>query len=113
MRDWLDYNSPGGGCTPSGTPVTGSLGPAIAAVRGAITAMMTAFANSGVGASTSASGGGKKKEDDEGGCEVTLAVVTSAPSGGHGTGTVKRVTFLTDGSWTANGESLKVIFPRI
>lgn len=98
----------GGGCTAAGVPV-----------YGAPDTYITSPANVGqlfrttVTAGARAGGGGGSRPEPGGGCEVFIGQVTTPPTNGYGMGTVKKVTFNSDGSWTASGENVTVIFPRI
>ena len=101
----------GGGCTANGLHVYGQPSTSIASpsvVPQILKTAMTAGARGGGGG-----GGSPAPEPPEPTCDVFIGVVENAPSGGFGPGTVRKVRFNADGSWTATGETVSVIFPRI
>ena len=55
-------------------------------------------------------GGG---ESSGGACDIFIGVVTNAPAGGFGAGTVKKVTFNTDGTYSLTGNDVSVVFPYV
>ena len=108
-----------GGCTLSGNPEKGNPGVGFAAVNNALALLSAAsFGAAGVIGAGGAGGGGggrtpEPPEPPETQCDVFIGVVTEAPTGGYGAGTVKKVVFQSDGTWTAGSEQVNVIFPRI
>ena len=111
MNAWLTAYGAGGGCQ-DGVQVTGTPWTGIAAVTNAMSLLQSmAFAAAGI----AGQGGSGKKQEDEGGggCDVFIGVVRDAPSGGYGAGTVQKVVFSSDGTWSASGDTVNVIFPRI
>lgn len=112
-RSWLSYYGAGGGCTDAGgKAVAGSLGPGIAAATVITNNQLAAFAAAGVAARTRG-GGGSSGGSGGAACDVFIGVVTTAPTGGYGAGTVQKVVFHSDGTWTTSGGTVNVVFPRI
>lgn len=111
-NQWYGNFGAGGGCAEN-TVVKGSPWAGIAAVNPGARDIGVAAAFGAAGVGASAGGGGRQQPPSSGGCNVFIGVVTDAPAAGYGAGTVKKVTFNGDGTWTASGAAINVIFPRI
>ena len=106
--------------TPGGTCINGVLTPgtlgaqqSIASPSG-IARLIRQMAAVAAGATPGrGGGGGDEPTPPTPSCDIFIGVVTSAPAGGFGAGTVEKVTFHSDGSWSGNGQTVSVIFPKI
>ena len=106
---WKYWVGAGGGCANS-VRTSGSPGPGIASPS-LVSKLLHALAGLGANATSPQAAGGSSSEG--GGCNVFIGIVTSAPTGGFGAGSVRKVTFKSDGSYTGTGESVSVMFPYV
>ena len=106
------WTGAGGYCMCSGSCSSGYV-PAGGAIASPPAVINTLGANISVPATPAAGGGGGGSSGGGGGCNVFIGVVTQSPSGGFGVGAVQSAIFSTDGSYTATGEDISVVFPYI
>jgi len=104
------WTGAGGYCTHTSNWSSGYV-PAGGAIASPPTVINTLDASISVPATPTAGGGGGSSGGD--GCNVFIGIVTQAPAGGFGVGTVQSAIFSTDGSYTTTGGAISVVFPYI
>lgn len=105
--------------TPGGSCIGGILTPGMPGVQQSIAApsgvgkLLKQVFGVGAGATPSGGGGSSSTPVQPPACDMFIGVVTESPSGGFGTGKVKRVKFNADGSWYSTGSDVAVVFPKV
>lgn len=102
----------GGFCSCSVTSCSSGFVPPGAGITSPPSAVTTLLATVTVPTTPSSPTGGGGSSGG-GACDMFIGVVTRAPTGGFGVGTVASAVFSTDGSYRTSGASISVVFPYL